>query len=209
MSTTLAAPAQYTPEDLLSMPDGDCFELIDDQLVERNMGAESSWVGLRLGSRLSQHGDENNLGWALPADNGYQCFPHAPGVVRRPDVSFIRFGRLPGGVLPKGWIKIAPDLVVEIVSPHDIAEDLEERLCDYEKARVPLVWVIYPRSRTVMVYRGGGPALRLHEHDELSGEDVLPGFRCALSDLWPRREPEVPQAAPLPPANDTQGTSQA
>ena len=93
------------------------------------------------------------LGWAFNADNGYQCFPHDPGLVRRPDVSFVRYGRFPGGVLPKGWAKIPPDLAVEVVSPNDTAYELEEKLEDYQKVGVPLVWVIYPNSRTVRVHR--------------------------------------------------------
>jgi Uma2 family endonuclease len=92
-------------------------------------------------------------------------------------------------VLPKGWAKIVPDLAVEVVSPNDLAEDLEEKIVDYEKVGVPLVWVMNPRSRTVMVYRGDGSVSRLHEDDELSGEDVIPGFRCPVRDILPPREP--------------------
>ncbi len=106
MSTAVATKTRYTPEDLLAMPDGKSYELVDGQLVERNMGAESSWVGGRLLSRLDRFCEEHGLGWALPTDNGFQCFPHQPKLVRRPDVSFVRYGRLPGGVLPAGWIKI-------------------------------------------------------------------------------------------------------
>ena len=53
------------------------------------MGLESSWVGGRLHSRLDRYCEEHDVGWALPADDGYQCFPHDPGLVRRPDVSFL------------------------------------------------------------------------------------------------------------------------
>jgi hypothetical protein len=52
MSTALATKTQYTPEDLLATPDGKSYELVGGQLVERNMGLESSWVGGRLHSRL-------------------------------------------------------------------------------------------------------------------------------------------------------------
>src|SRR5580704_8315063 len=104
MSTAIATKTEYTPEDLLAMPDGKSYELVDGQLVERNMGAESSWVGGELYARLRQYGQEHQLGWAFPADTGYQCFPHAPGLVRKPDVSFVRYGRLPDGMLPQGWI---------------------------------------------------------------------------------------------------------
>ena len=57
----------------------------------------------------------------LAGRRGYQCFPHDPGLVRKPDVSFVRYGRFPGGVLPEGWAKIPPDLAVEVVSPNDTA----------------------------------------------------------------------------------------
>ena len=119
MSTATATEARYTPEDLLAMPDGKSYELVDGRLVERNMGAKSSRVGGRLHLRLDPFCEEHNLGIVWPADNGYQCFPHAPGLVRKPDVSFVRSGRLPGDIEPDGWVKIPPDLAVEVVSPND------------------------------------------------------------------------------------------
>ncbi len=188
MSTAVATKTHYTPEDLLAMPDGDRFELVDGQPVERNMGLESSWVGGELHFRLRLYCGDHKLGRVLPADSGYQCFPHRPGLVRRPDVSFIRAGRLPAETLPKGWGKIPPDLAVEVVSPGDLAEDLDERLDDYAKAAVPLVWVIYLKSRTAMVRRGDGTLSLLHEDDDLAGEDVIPGFRCRVREILPTRE---------------------
>ena len=59
------------------------------------------------------------------------------------------------GCLPQGWGKIPPDLAVEVVSPNDSADALEEKLDDYQKVGVPLVWVIYPEPRTVKVFRQG------------------------------------------------------
>jgi Uma2 family endonuclease len=189
MSTMVATQTQYTPEDLLAMPDGKSYELVGGQLVERNMGMESSRVSTRLVSRLEWFCEKKPVGSAFTAENGYQCFPHEPGLVRRPDVSFIRNGRLPGGVVPKGWAKIAPDLAVEVVSPNDRVYALEEKLDDYRKVRVPLVWVVYPNSRTVRVYRADGSTSFLREDDELSGEDIIPGFRCSVREIFPPREP--------------------
>jgi Uma2 family endonuclease len=189
MSTATATEVRYTPEDLLAMPDGKAYELVDGRLVERHMGSESSLVGGRLYWRLTQFCDEQNRGIVWPADNGFQCFPHAPGLVRRPDVSFVRSGRLPGDVPPKGWVRIPPDLAVEVVSPRDLAGELEEKLSDYKKVDVPLVWVIYPEQRVVKVLRHLGPPSDLGEDDELSGEDVIPGFRCPVREILPRRQP--------------------
>ena len=83
-------------------------------------------------------------------------------------------------------------LVVEVVSPNDSADRLEEKLDDYQKAGVPLVWVVNTTSRTVMVYRGDGSVSRLRESDELSGKDVIPGFRCPVRAIFPPRLPPGP-----------------
>ena len=107
---------------------------------------------------------------------------------------------MPGDIAPEGWVKIPPDLAVEVVSPNDSAEDLEEKLDDYRKAGVPLIWVIYPEARMVKVLRRDGPPRELREDDELSGEDVIPGFRCPLREILPRRasagEPPATPAGP-------------
>src|SRR3954470_22084457 len=125
MSTMIETRTFYTPEDLLGLPDSKNYELVDGKLVERNMGFESGWVASGLLAPLARFCKEHHLGWALSSDGGYQCFPHRPSLVRRPDVSFVKFGRFPKGVLPRGWAKIPPDLVVEVVSPNDTVYDLE------------------------------------------------------------------------------------
>jgi len=197
MSTSVATQTQYTPEDLLAMPDGKSYELVGGQLVERKGGVESSWVAGQVCSRLHWFREEHPSGWTLGPDAGYQCFPYDPGRVRKPDVSFVKYGRFPGGVLPEGWAKIVPDLVVEVVSPNDTAYRLEEKLDDYRKVGVPLIWVINPNSRTVRIHRIDGSFSYLHEDDELSGEDVIPGFRCRILEILPRREPS-PEIQPNP-----------
>jgi Uma2 family endonuclease len=199
MSTSVATQSQYTPEDLLAMPDGKSYELVGGQLVERKMGMESSLVGTRLLPRLSRFCEEHGLGWTFQSDNGYQCFAHEPGLVRRPDVSFIRNGRLADNVVPLGWAKMPPDLAVEVVSPNDIVYQLDDKLEDYRKAGVPLIWVIYPNSRTVMIYRVDGSTSLLHENDVLSEEDIIPGFRCSVREIFPSREAS-PEVAPNPTA---------
>ena len=179
------ADRTYTPDDLLAMPDGKGFELVDGHLVERPMGALSSWVAGRIFRKLDEHIEAGGLGYLWPADNGFQCFPHDPMRVRRPDVSFVRRGRLPDDDLDVGFVKIAPDLVVEVLSPNDLAPEVERKVEDYLEAGVPLIWVIDPETQTARVHRADGTAARLRGDDELSGEDVVPGFRCALKAIFP------------------------
>jgi len=170
------------------MEDGKIYELDDGHLVRRDMSMRSSWVGSRLHRFLDILVDENKLGWAWCADLGYVCFPDAPRKVRRPDVSFIRSGRLPGGLSSDaGYCDIAPDLAVEVVSPNESAYKIEKKVIEYLAARVPLIWVINPGTRRAHVYRHNGLVTWLGEDEKLSEEDVVPGFRCRLGSILPEK----------------------
>jgi Uma2 family endonuclease len=196
-SQTAATPkTEVTPEELLAMPDGGHYELIDGELKDRNMSLLSSRVAVSLARRLDVHCDQYNLGWVVDAECGYKCFPWNPKRIRRADVSFIGADRLPSDEERfRGYVTIPPDLAVEIVSPNDRVNELEEKVEEYLKAGVRLVWVVHPDIRAVQVYRADGTTGRCREHDELSGEDVLPGFRCKVVDLFPK-QPEVETNSP-------------
>jgi Uma2 family endonuclease len=192
----LVAEKTYTPEDLLSMPDGKNYELVDGHLVERNMSQLSSWVGGQLYSHLNGFLRDNPLGWAWPADLGYDCYPDVPGKVRKPDVSFIRIERMPEGPTSEGYAHIPPDLAVEVVSPNDLWREVEAKIREYLAAGVSLVWVIDPDVRIVYVHRRDGAISKLSEADVLSGEDVVPGFRCPVASIFPARpQPQGPPRA--------------
>jgi Uma2 family endonuclease len=178
----LAEPL-HTPEDLLRM-DEHCYELVDGRLVEKAMGVQSSRVGMNLGSRLDAHAGTHQLGLVFPSDCGYQCFPTQPNRVRKPDFSFVRRERLGGEPLPGGWFRIRPDLVVEVISPNDLAHDITTRVTDYLDVGVPLVWVIDPRTHLVQIFRQGGSGSWLVGTGELSGEDMVPGFVCRIEELF-------------------------
>ena len=184
MST--AASPTYTPEDLLLMPNGKDFELVDGDLVETHVSTLSSWVGGRAYRLLASYVEDRDMGVVWPADNGLQCFPDDPGKVRRPDTSFIVRERYSVNQLSEGFLHVAPDLVVEVISPNDLVRDVEKKIAEYLGAGVRLLWVIDPDARIVHVYRGNGSAARLKQDDELSGEDVVPGFRCLVNDLFPK-----------------------
>lgn len=147
------------------------------------MSSESSYVGGRLFRRIGNHCEAADLGWAFPADAGVQCFPGDPGRVRRPDASFVRRERLADGP-GAGFLRLAPDLVVEVLSPHDLAYEVDQKIVEYLLARVRLVWVVNPGTRQVRVHRLDGSVSVLGADGELSGEDVLPGFRCPVGELF-------------------------
>lgn len=182
----------YTPEDLLTMPDPGRYELVDGHLVERQMSVLSNWVAGRLHFEFNRFLEEHQLGWTWGAAQGYVCFPGSPGKVRFPDVSFVSKHRLPEGITSDGYIYIPPDLAVEIVSPNDTAYEVVHKVLEYLDAGVALVWVIDPEARTTQIFRRDGSTDLLREDGELSGEDMLPGFRCRLAAIFPEKSVAKP-----------------
>ncbi|WP_435018940.1 Uma2 family endonuclease [Tundrisphaera sp. TA3] len=177
------SPPEITPEDLLAIRDRPMPELVEGELVERPMGQKSDGIASLLLFYLMQHVVPNRLGWVNGAQGSYQIFPDDPKKVRIPDGSFTRLERLPNG-FSEGHGRVAPDLVFEIISPKDLAEDLEHKVMDYLSAGIPMVWVVYPRARVVRVIRGDGTGGHLRSGDVLSGEDILPGFTCPVASLF-------------------------
>ncbi len=190
MNTELLAEP-ITPDDLLAMPNEVDYELVNGELVERHLGAESSWIAGNLFGLITLYYQGRIPGHLFIADCGYQCYADDPGKVRKPDLSFVSKGRFPRGRVPKGYIRIPPDLAVEVLSPSDLADEAEVKVEEYLDAGVSLVWVISPKAETVTVYRADRTAAKLHDADELSGEDVLTGFRCKVSDLFVVADEEV------------------
>ncbi len=167
------------------MPEGHRFELIDGELVERNMSFRSSAVALEINARVRNYAVEHRPGIVAQSDAGLQIFPWDPGRVRFANGSFTSRERLPEPLPQSGHLKVAPDLVVEVVSPGDLASDIEEKVSEYLRAGVQLVWVAYPASRQVHVFRATRSDSTLRPEDVLDGEDVLPGFQCTVGDLFP------------------------
>lgn len=128
------------------------------------------------------------LGHLFDAEAGYQCFPDAPKKVRKPDVSFIRRGRLPADRPPTGHIMIPPDLAVEVASPHDKVYEIETKIVEYLSAGVRLIWIVYPGTRRVRVLRpAGSPAgsgQELTEDEMITVKEMLSGFACKVADCF-------------------------
>ena len=182
---------KISPEDLLALPNERDFELVHGELVERTTGTESAFVAGRLFHLIFAHVELNRLGWAFSDGTGYLLPLERSDTVRKPDVSFVSFQQLPAtDAFPKGYMKLAPDLAVEVVSPNDLAEEVDKKINDYLTVGVRLVWEIHPTSRTITVHRADDSVVRLRGTDILDGENVLPGFQCQIADLF-----VVPQPA--------------
>lgn len=184
---TAPAPTRLiTAEEFLYMPESDGAELLDGRIVEKCMGNESAWLGTRIIVWLSNFVDGKRLGRIIGPEAGLRVWPDHPNRVRKPDVTFFRSRRRP----PVGWEEqLVPDLVVEVVSPNDKAEDLEEKLAQFRDAGIPLIWVIYPGTRSAHVLTQTS-RLEVRPSGVLDGGDILPGFTLSLADLFAGLEEE-------------------
>lgn len=179
----MSAMALLTAEDLerLNLPNKRT-ELVRGALIVREpAGFKHGVVAARLAAMLFNHVEAHRLGIVLAAETGFTLF-RAPDTVRAPDVAFISNERIPKDS-PRGFAELAPDLVVEVLSPGDGAGEVAEKIDDWLSAGCPLVWVVDPARRSGRVHRANGAVLPLTDADAFDGEDVVPGFSCPVADL--------------------------
>lgn len=146
-------------------------------------GFDHGMVAMRIGSLLLAHVDNHKLGVVVGAETGF-VLARNPDVVRGADAAFVAAARVPATGWPVKFWEGAPDLAVEVLSPSDTIEQVEEKVDDYLSAGTPLVWVINPRRKTVTVYRPGGKPVILAESDTLEGDAVVPGFNCLVRRIF-------------------------
>jgi Uma2 family endonuclease len=172
-----------TADELLhtSLPDKR-VELVRGVLVVREpAGYRHGAVTAALTKLLAQHVDAHQLGRVLAAETGFRLASQ-PDTVRAADVAFIARGRLPDTHLT-GYPALAPDLVVEVLSPGDRPGETLAKVGEWLSAGTLVVWVVDPARRLVRVYRQDGSEAVLTGADALEGEDVVVGFRCRLGEI--------------------------
>jgi len=171
--------------DALARSDRIC-ELVDGTLVEKTMATNESMLAAALIILISRYLDTDNLG-ALIGEGG--LLKILPNQVRAPDVSFIRWERLPGRRSSKPAIyAIAPDLAVEILSEGNTEAEMNRKLHDYFQAGVQLVWYIEPKTRAARAYTAEHEWTDIGCDGSLPGGEVLPGFELPLAQLFARVE---------------------
>lgn len=175
-----------TVEDLARLPDTESrVELLDGELFEMTPpGGEHSLLQARLPHLLLTIAEERALEVLVGGEVGV-VLARDPDRVRAPDVFLLSLDRLPGGRMPNGYLEVVPDLIIEIVSPHDAAADVHDKIQEWLEAGAVLVWAIYPRSRSIVVHRAGGEARIYRVGDTLEALPVLPGFALPVARIFP------------------------
>jgi Uma2 family endonuclease len=140
---------------------------------------------VRIGAAVLSHVRERSLPGRIYVDAGFVLgLRRDPERMRAPDVSYVPQSKVDAHPNPERLFRCVPDLAVEVDLTSGKKPGAQQRVVDYIEAGVRLVWVIDPRSRTVVVYRPDGSARLLRAEEALEGEDVLPGFRLELNELF-------------------------
>lgn len=184
MAVAFAPPREklITGEDLLAMGDTGPCELIDGRIVHMTpTGGEHGAIEFNLGSELSFFVRQRNLGWVMGGETGIYI-RRRPDTIRGADIAFVSLQRLARPT--RGFLDVAPELVVEIMSPDDRWQAMRDKLADYFSIGVERVWVVEPQNRQVLVFSSTTDVEELDEDDTLRGEGALEGFAMAVGDLF-------------------------
>ena len=183
MSQRAVETALLTGEDLLDLGDIGPCELVDGRVVRMvPTGGEHGRIESALGARLDSFVREKRLGWVLGGEVGIYTRRN-PDRVRGADIAFLSRERAPEGP-PLGFLAIAPELVVEIMSPGDRWQEVQQKLAEYFEIGVGQVWLVIPESREVLVYDSPVQLRQFGEGERLAGEGVLGGFAVAVEELF-------------------------
>lgn len=125
-------------------------------------------------------------GWCVATADPGTRLGSSPDILRGPDVGVVRQERMPTGTGVEGWLDGAPDLAVEVAGDAQAPSELVRKTLEYLAAGAKLVWVVDPAAEQVVVYRPGNLIEVVRNDGTLDGGDVLPGFRCAVAELFRR-----------------------
>lgn len=177
---------------LLAFPEGGKwrYELVKGHVVRNPIaGGGHDYLVYRLTMVLGAFVEAHNLGVITLSQAGYEvALPDEQNTVLVPDLAFVQSTRVPQEGSPE-WTRpwnIAPDLVVEVVSPGQDKQEMNQRAYGWLERGVRLVWMIWPVSKTVDVWLLGRdrPVTTLGVDESLNGLEVIPGFTCPLAHLF-------------------------
>jgi Uma2 family endonuclease len=182
MTTTVAL---LTAEEYAKLPEGDGpTELVRGQVVEMNRpGYQHGKICVRIARYLGDFAEKQNCGTVVGNDAGV-ITRRNPDSVRGPDVSYYSYLRLPRETVPKGYPSVAPELVVEVLSPDDRWSDVHAKTAEYLEAGVVVVCVIDPRTESVQLYYANQPPRTLSKGNALTLPEVLGDFQAPVARLF-------------------------
>lgn len=180
----------YTAEELLEMSTAAIaaesrFELVEGKLIAMPPTSdEHGWSTSDISVAIGHHVRVHDLGRCWAAETGFLLARDPADTVLAPDFAFVAKARLNYPRAGRGYVPIAPDLVVETRSPSDRLTAMTGKINLWLSFGVQMALLLDPTKRTLTVYAPGAEPLLLTTDDTFSGGDVLPGFALPLVQLF-------------------------
>ena len=168
--------------------DGRKWELVNGRLQEVPTSAKHDQIVIWLGRVIGPYADDHGILTASQAG-----FRMSNRNVRCPDFGFTRYDRFPDSEVPDGFVEFAPDLAVEIISPSEEPADMARKVAEYFASGAQQVWHMFPETQTIRVFRSPSDATTYQPDDTLDLNDLLPGFRSRVAELFgpPKRQTAI------------------
>ncbi len=182
---TLSPPALLTAEEFANRPDpGHPEELVRGRIVPMPMPKPRHGEICSKANRiLGLHVDEREAGRVLCNDAGVVT-ARSPDTVRRADISFYSYARVPKGPLPDRYLDVPPDLIVEVLSPGDRWSKILGKVAEYLNAGTRVVAVLDDKRPLAYIWRTDDAPRILAAEDELTIPDLLPDFRVRVGQFF-------------------------
>ena len=173
-----------TGDELARLPDHDLSELIDGRIVPMSpTNPEHGRIEARIAALLDRFVSVQNLGIVMTGEVGIFT-KWNPDRVRGADVVFISRAQYERRTKTRGFLDVAPELVVEILSPENAHRDIQQKVREYVAIGVRLVLVADPVGKTLTAHSVGGGVQHYTEGDAVPCDTAVPGFKLAVSDAF-------------------------
>ena len=176
---------RITAEELASLSSDGCrHELIEGELRQLPpAGEEHGYITAEIAAELRNYVKSQGLGRVYAAETGFKLSSE-PDTVRAPDVAFVSQARLDAVPLGQGYRSEAPDLVIEVISPHDLYAEVSEKVAQWLDGGCRKVIVVNPRTQEVLVHTSRVDVKVLTTADTLEGGEVVPGWTLSVRAIF-------------------------
>jgi Uma2 family endonuclease len=174
-----------TADDFRQLPeDGQLYELVrGNAIMMVRPGYRHGKVCNQAGRILGNYVEEHRLGTVLNNDSGV-ITERNPDTVRGPDIAYYSFARMPAESVPVGYPSAPPEIVVEVLSPHDRWSEVLSKAGEYLQAGVSVVCILDPEARTATVCRADGPPRVLAADQDLALPELHAEFRVPVARFF-------------------------
>lgn len=159
-------------------------ELIDGEIVDTMSGGYyHSLISMNFAAIMREFVRASKLGRVISNEAGLHIKSELPRS-RGADVAFISYKRLPKGERSIGFLRVAPELIVEIFGDKDSWDEMISKIEDYHRTGVDMVWVAEPQTRTIKKFPRRGEPTIVHDGSDIDGGKILPGFKVPIARFF-------------------------